>query len=1132
MDRQIKVGSGIGIYLVLAAGLTGPALAQSSQTVQYGYDARGRLSTITNSDNTTTQYLYENASFPNALTGLIDENNTRFSTWGYDAQGRATSTSEAGGAGSTTLTYNADNSVTVTDALGAGRTFTFGRYGDRNLVTGISGSQCPTCSEPRATTYDLGGYLSSRTDYNGNLTLYTYDDSRGLETSRTEASGTAQARTITTQWHASYRLPVLISVYAGGSASGTPLRTTSFTYDSSGNQLTKTLTDPATNTSRTWTYTYDSYGRVLTAKGPRTDVDTTTTYTYYTCTTGYQCGQVQTVTNALNQTWTYNSYDVNAQPLTITDPNGVVTTLTYDARQRLTSRQVGTETTGFSYWPTGLLKKVTLPDSSSLLYTYDNAHRLTLITDGLGNKIVYTLDAMGNRTAENSYDPTNTLHRTHSRVFNTLSELYQDVNAAGTAAVTTTFGYDSQGNQTSIAAPMARNTANAYDELNRLKQITDPGNGITQFAYDANDNLTSVIDPRTLTTSYAYNGLGDLVTQVSPDTGTTINTYDSGGNLATSTDARGAQATYSYDALNRVTSAAYSLGGTTDQTLSFTYDAGVNGKGHLTGASDANHAMSWGYDALGRITTKSQTVGGVTKSVGYTYSNGDLSAITTPSGQSVSYGYNANHQVSSLTVNGTTILNGVSYEPLGPVSGWTWGNGTTTTRSYDTDSKISQIASNGTKSFSYDNAFRITGITDTSTGASNWTYGYDALDRLTSGTSPSTTRGWTYDADGNRLSETGASPSTYTISPTDNQITGIIGALARTYGYDAAGNTTGYSTVSETYNGAGRLKTLSTGSGTETLVYNALGQRVETSGGPAGTVLYAYDEAGRVLGEYDGSGNLIEETVWLGDIPVATLRPNSSGGVDLFYVHTDHLNTPRAVTRPADNVLVWSWLSDPFGTDAANENPAGAGTFKYGLRLPGQIFDGTAGLHQNGFRDYDPAAGRYLESDPIGLDGGINTYAYVNNTPIMDEDTNGLEAVSYMLHHPIVPPQPWPAYVSPEAKAQLCKLINGCQGDMNCVFNKMNAGRKKAWSDPTLRQAENFATAASDSYDVYGYSWGAHTEFGVWFYQNVGKPFKQGMNWPTTPVSYDAYRAGVAGLDLYHQPRDKALNWCNQCGGK
>ena len=70
----------------------------------------------------------------------------------------------------------------------------------------------------------------------------------------------------------------------------------------------------------------------------------------------------------------------------------------------------------------------------------------------------------------------------------------------------------------------------------------------------------------------------------------------------------------------------------------------------------------------------------------------------------------------------------------------------------------------------------------------------------------------------------------------------------------------------------------------------------------------------------------------MGNIPVATLRPHTGGGVDIYYVHTDQLNTPRAVTRPIDNVLMWSWFSDRFGTNAANENPTG---FKYNLRFAG-----------------------------------------------------------------------------------------------------------------------------------------------------------------------------------------------------
>jgi len=185
--------------------------------------------------------------------------------------------------------------------------------------------------------------------------------------------------------------------------------------------------------------------------------------------------------------------------------------------------------------------------------------------------------------------------------------------------------------------------------------------------------------------------------------------------------------------------------------------------------------------------------------------------------------------------------------------------------------------------------------------------------------------------------------------------------------------------------------TVCNGAATETLVYNALGQRIETSGGPSGTVLYRYDEQGHLLGEYDGSGGLIEETVWLGDIPVATLRLNGSA-VAIYYVHTDQLNTPRQVTRPSDNALMWTWFSDPFGTDAANSNPSGAGMFSYNLRFPGQIFDRQVGLHSNYFRDFDPATGRYAESDPVGLLlGGINTYAYAYGNPLRYSDPRGTD---------------------------------------------------------------------------------------------------------------------------------------------
>ncbi|MGH9893496.1 MAG: RHS repeat-associated core domain-containing protein, partial [bacterium] len=111
----------------------------------------------------------------------------------------------------------------------------------------------------------------------------------------------------------------------------------------------------------------------------------------------------------------------------------------------------------------------------------------------------------------------------------------------------------------------------------------------------------------------------------------------------------------------------------------------------------------------------------------------------------------------------------------------------------------------------------------------------------------------------------------------------------------------------------------------------------------------------------------------------------------LYFVHADHLNTPRLVANQSGQT-VWRWDQDePFGNNSANEDPdANSVAFDLPLRLPGQRYDAETGLHYNYFRDYDPSVGRYGESDPIGLLGGLNTYAYVDSSPLRNVDPDGL----------------------------------------------------------------------------------------------------------------------------------------------
>lgn len=375
--------------------------------------------------------------------------------------------------------------------------------------------------------------------------------------------------------------------------------------------------------------------------------------------------------------------------------------------------------------------------------------------------------------------------------------------------------------------------------------------------------------------------------------------------------------------------------------------------------------------------------------------SGRLQSMTLPSGNAITYGY-ANGKVVSLTLNGSTpLLSNVLYQPFGPTTGWTWGNNTLAVREYDQDGKLTLADSAGMKSFFYDDAFRITSITDASDPNLNQSYGYDLLDRLTSATGSSLNQSWTYDANGNRLTQGGSQSSTYTVSPSSNRINAIAGALTKSYVYDAAGNTTSDGSATFAYNDAGRMISATKAGVTSTYALNGLGQRVRKT--TSGTSIYfVYDESGHVIGEYDSAGNLIAETIWFDDIPVAVLKPNGSGGVNAFYVHTDHLNTPRKITRPSDNAIVWRWDSDPFGTTAANSDPDGDAThFAFNLRFPGQYYDQEMGLHYNYFRDYEPSSGRYVQSDPVGLYAGINTYAYVGNAPLSFYDSTGLTRLHF-----------------------------------------------------------------------------------------------------------------------------------------
>ena len=206
--------------------------------------------------------------------------------------------------------------------------------------------------------------------------------------------------------------------------------------------------------------------------------------------------------------------------------------------------------------------------------------------------------------------------------------------------------------------------------------------------------------------------------------------------------------------------------------------------------------------------------------------------------------------------------------------------------------------------------------------------------------------------------------------------------------YDASGNPTDVGSIEYDYDERGRLVLVEDTTVLATLEYNTLGQRVQkTSAG--NTTDYVYDLNGLLIGEYD-DGVMIREYVYFHGLPVAQIDPGHT-----IYLHPDHLGSPRTGTDNTGTV-VWTWAGEAFGSALADEDPDNDLTDTVvNLRFPGQYFDDETGMHYNYFRDYDPAIGRYVESDPIGLVGGLNTYSYALNRPASAIDPLGLDASLY-----------------------------------------------------------------------------------------------------------------------------------------
>lgn len=1051
--QKITHSSGRSIQMTWQSGKIKTVVAPNAKTYTYNYDAAGYLSSVVQPDNLGTRtYHYEDTAQPGGLTG-ISVNGVRYSQYSYYPDGRVKH-SGLGSTGSfekSSFTYGT-NYTDVTNALGQTTRYHTADLAGSKLIIGIdrpASASCPAGS--RYTSYDANTNVDYEIDAANVKTDYTYDAREQLtqKVVGIGPNGETDQQQITQYVWDTARKGRLLAIKVFGTTTNEKFSETAYAYYPDGDPRARLLQSVTftnrsvhglANSVQVTNYDYTLHPNKLvatmTVDGPVAGTADAMVYTYDTA------GNLTATRNSLSHTVTYAAYTSLGQPGQITNENGAVTGFTYDARSNLLTQveyvNGTTATTSFAYDPYGRVKKTTLPDGTSYDYSYALNDKVARIATSRPALMEISADGIITETQTFVYNlfgmPTSIIDEKHWKeivqVCNPICgpiEENPDPGQMVTRSQTTAsrfidydpsgyiralrgnngqnirYTYDANGNIATVTDSLNKVTTLTYDRQQNLIQSKDPLNGVTRFEYDRIGRMTKVIDPRNRATSYALDGFGQLWAQTSPDTGTTTFEYNAGGLRTKMTRANAIATTYGYDTLGRPVS--ISAGG---QTQTFTYDTCTNGKGRMCKVTDPQGELTYTYNPQGWRLTQGQKIGTSTVNFGQTYAydtSGRLTGIGYPGGVSTGYAYvNGRLSAMTVTIGGAThtVANSFRYQPFGPTTGWTYGNGISRVITYDLDGRPTSIRSNvnwntalQNLAYQYDANNLVGRITNALDGTLSNDYTYDVLGRVTKESrvgSANFYSTWTYDANGNRTGAGGQSgdmmipPTVHTVDPASNRLLSVGGG---SFAYSPNGNTTTNPMAQGAtygYNPFDRLSSVTSAGATTTYWVNALGQRTlkVTNGNPESQRGFLNGPSRQLEVEYAwGDTNASRRWTYYLRLPsgepVAMVR-NSQ----LHMIHTDHLGRPEVVSNSAKTV-VWRARNSAFGRVVTQDGIGGLN-----LGFPGQYWDEESGLWYNQFRSYEPLTGRYVESDPIGLAGGLNTYAYVGGNPVNFTDSSGL----------------------------------------------------------------------------------------------------------------------------------------------
>lgn len=571
-----------------------------------------------------------------------------------------------------------------------------------------------------------------------------------------------------------------------------------------------------------------------------------------------------------------------------------------------------------------------------------------------------------------------------------------------------------------------------------VTSFNDQNGTKTTFTQQADEFILNVQDLRGVSTHYRYNKSGQILSETSPEQGVLSYTYDDQGRPFQIEMEADISSKLTFDEQNRVTRQVWREGSDERIATRYLYDDCENGEGKLCRVVHNDHVMRYKYTLDGKLALVKTKLADeeVVETIHYVYDdNGLLKSMRYPSGLRVAYRYDEQGRV--LALNGVyetgtdserfTILRAIRYDEVtGLVIGFMHGNGISTRFRYNAQGRLTKLTRrlNGEivdkDLYAYDSQGLIASI-DRLNSTESRRYEYDPEGRLIqesqgdSTVSNMTMINYSYDAVGNRLMRTvDGRTKTYNYAPDANQLQSI---ERKSLSYDTRGNLLEDRAGSRSfdYSATNRMEAFyRDGELKAEYDYDVNGRRIRKrlhrpNSEGVKSVRFLYNTNGRLISQTsrreDRRTVRARDLVWLGPIPVAQIeRVVTKRGLtkkaNVLSLHTDYLGTPRQA-KDEYGKTVWSWHGDAFGAragniPAVNRDPDGDGKkTEVSLRFPGQYHDRESGLWYNHNRDYDPKLGRHIQSDPIGLLGGINRYTYVSNKPTYLVDPNGLAEICY-----------------------------------------------------------------------------------------------------------------------------------------